>query len=306
MKQSILKSKGFMLGLSLGVATMTINVDADTALSAPANANVSVNVSVKQPVQVINWVKGSDSDIISEGIGRSGGRGMTMARMAAVMDAQRNLLGIIKGVQIDSETLMEDLIISNDTVRREINGMLRGSQIIEEYELDEDEYYVRMRVPLYGSTDSLASIIMPELVKNTTRVEFPKVTDTELSEEEIQEIIDASYTGVIINASGLGMNPTFSPVIYDTEGRAIYGIQNLNYDAIISEGMVGYSDDVEVAAAGGRAGSNPLIIDAVGVRGGRNSTNSVNAIISVRDADTILIANEGSGILNKCAVVFVK
>ena len=54
--------------------------------------------------------------------------------MAAVMDAQRNLLGIIKGVQIDSDTLMQDLIIESDTVKRNINGLLRGAQIIEEYE----------------------------------------------------------------------------------------------------------------------------------------------------------------------------
>ena len=102
------------------------------------------------------------------------------------------------------------------------------------------------------------------------------------------------------------MEPTFSPVIYDTEGRVVYGVQNLDYDAIIAEGMVGYADELADVSKGGRAGSKPLIIDAVEVKGGSNSNNKVNAVISVKDADKMLIANEANGILNKCAVVFVK
>ena len=102
------------------------------------------------------------------------------------------------------------------------------------------------------------------------------------------------------------MDPTFSPVIYDTEGRAIYGVDNLNYDKVISEGMVDYSDTMEEASEDGRAGDNPLIIDAVEVTGGDNSTNKVNAVISVKDADKMLIANEETGMLEDTSVVFVK
>ena len=134
------------------------------------DANVSVNVSVKQSTKIVNWYKGAESDIVTDGYGKTGGKGMAMARIAAITDAQRNLLGIIKGVQIDSDTFMEDLIISSDIVKRKINGMLRGAQIIEEQEKDDDTYYVKMRVPLYGSTDSLASVVMPEIIRRARRI----------------------------------------------------------------------------------------------------------------------------------------
>lgn len=297
------KYKKLAVALAIGVAASTSVLVNDVTSAAQNDANVSVNVSVSQPTKIINWYKGSDSDIIADGIGKSGGKGMSMARMAAVMDAQRNLLGIIKGVQIDSDTLMEDLIISSDVVKRNISGLLRGAQIIEEYQRNDDEYYVKMRVPLYGSTESLAAAVMPEVRKNTEKTPFPTTDNSELTEAEVQEIRDASYTGVVINADGI--DPTFSPVIYDTEGRAVYGVENLDYDKVVADGMVNYTESVEGAIEDGRAGNNPLIINAVGTTGGSNNTN-VNAVVSVEDANKILVANESTGILEDTSVVFVR
>ena len=105
----------------------------------------------------------------------------------------------------------------------------------------------------------------------------------------------------------MGLTETFSPVIYDTNGRAIYGIENLQNDAlIISEGMVSYSNSINDATAIQRAGNSPLIVKAVSVRGGNNSVNKVNVVISATDADKILLANQKMHMLENCAVVFVK
>ena len=70
--------------------------------------------------------------------------------------------------------------------------------------------------------------------------------------------------------------------------------------------MVDYHKSVQEATVGSRAGSNPLVIKASEVRGGKNSVNKVNAVISVEDADKILLANENSRMLENCAVVFVQ
>ena len=104
----------------------------------------------------------------------------------------------------------------------------------------------------------------------------------------------------------MGLTETFSPVIYDTNGRAVYGIENLQYDAIINEGMVSYSNAINDATAMQRAGNAPLIVKAVSLRGGNNSVNNVNVVISAEDADKILLANEKSHMLENCSVVFVK
>jgi hypothetical protein len=104
----------------------------------------------------------------------------------------------------------------------------------------------------------------------------------------------------------MGLKPSFSPVIYDTNGRAIYGVSNINYDQAISQGMVGYSASVSAAQALPRAGRSPLVVKAVQVRGGNNSTNPVNVVVSVDDGDRILAANAQSQMLANGAVVFVR
>lgn len=269
-----------------------------TIVASSLNVNVAVSHEVDNG---INWSHGSNADIVAIGISRPDSRGMALSREAAIMAAQRNLIGIVKGMSIDSETTMRDLIIESDVVNRKITGTLRGAQIVEEKSMPDGGYYVKMRVPIYGVSDSIASAILPALVPDTPK---PFEEPTAPVRREVADIQGAGYTGVIVDASGLGLEPTFSPVIYDTNGRAIYGIENLQYDAIITEGMVGYSQSVSEGAD--RAGANPLIIKAVQVRGGGNSTNQVNAVVSVEDADKILMANESSRMLDRCAVVFVR
>ena len=49
-----------------------------------------------------------------------------------------------------------------------------------------------------------------------------------------------------------------------------------------------------------------LVVKATSVKGGGNSINPVNVVVSVEDGDKILLANEKAPLLNECAVVFVK
>ena len=260
-----------------------------------AEATVEISVVAKMEAKVINWNKGSQSDILAVGISRPDPRGLALSREAAIMAAQRNLVGIIKGLQIDSETTMEDFLIGRDTVNRKISGILRGAQIVEEDTTSDGGYYVMMRVPLYGQ-DSIAAAIVPEIADRVPKP-FEKVTDSELSQSEIETLQETNYTGVVIDASGLGLDETFSPVIYDTNGREVYGVENLQPDMIVSKGMVSYSDLPQDQVAVDRAGTAPLTVRAVEVRGGKNSINQVNCVVSVEDADRILLANENSHML---------
>lgn len=268
---------------------------------------ISCISSIALASNTVNWSKG---DVTAIGVGyppeEMGMRGNSIARRAAMVDAQRNLLEITKGVQIDAETTVENLTVSSDVVNSKVQGLLKGAQIFEEGNLDDGGYYVKMRIALYGSTNSLASVAMAEYTKDIQRQEFAEVEDTELSKKEVKQVKRAGYTGVIVDASGLGLEATFSPAILDTNGRVVYGIANVDKNVVISKGMVDYASAVEEATVGSRAGDNPLVVKAVEVKGGKNSINKVNVVVSVEDADRILLANEKSGMLDNLAVVFVK
>ncbi len=298
------KLKRLALAAILG-ATLAFSPFNAAQTFAAADTSVNVNVNVTQ--NYIDWTKGKDAVITAKGVGLPKNGQTALARVAAIMDAQRNILGIIKGVSIDSDTLMEDLMVANDTVKRQISGLLKGAQIVREGENPDGSYFVEMSVPLFGDKDSLAAVAIPEIKKTTHITPLPKVSpkETKVPPKEIRAIKNATYTGVVVDASGLGLEPTFSPVIFDTNGRAIYGVNNIDADFAIREGMVGYAKSVESATANSRVTANPLVVKAVSVKGGA-SPNKVNAVVSVEDGDRILIANENSKMLDKCAVMMVR
>lgn len=298
-----------VLGLALGFGNFC---HTSVASAETTDTKVAVEVQVKQEKAAVNWTKGADADITAVGIGlppvNAGPRGNVLARRAAVVDAQRNLLETINGVQIDSETTVEDLTVTSDIVKQSVHGLVKGARIIEEGSNDDGSYFVKMSIPLFGA-NSVAANTLPEATKNIVPAPLPKVDEkvTPLTKEEVKEVKSVAYTGVIVDAAGLGLEATFSPVIYDTDGRVIYGMANINKDYAISQGMVEYSQDLQAAAGGtSRAGANALVVKASAVKGGVNSVNPVNVVVSVEDGDRILLANAKSNMLNNCAVVFVK
>jgi len=113
-----------------------------------------------------------------------------------------------------------------------------------------------------------------------------------------------SFTGLIIDARSLGLETTFSPVIYDETGKPVYGIKEIDAGLAMTQGMVDYAPTPDLAqeAQNGksRAGTQPIIIKAIGLK-----DNNHNIIISTIDANKILTANRSINFLNKCAVVFL-
>ncbi|MBR1885064.1 MAG: LPP20 family lipoprotein [Schwartzia sp.] len=227
-----------------------------------------------------------------------------LARQAAIMDAYRHLVGAVQGVQVDAESVMEMLMLKQDTVRNKIAGVVRGASIVDEGKLPNGSYYVKMVAPLYG-VNSVAAAALPEVMPKQP-VPPPAVTAPVITQVEIQEVKSVRYTGVIVDAGGLGLMPAMSPVIYDTNGRAVYGASNIDVNFAIGHGMVGYSKSVSDANSNSRIGTNALVVKAVSVKGGSNSTNPVNVVISPEDADRILLSNQDGGYLQKGAVLFVR
>ena len=251
------------------------------------------------------WEQGT---ITAEGFGTPpagayGSKASIMARRAAIVDAQRNLAEQINGVQVDAETTVENFVISSDLVKTKVSALIKGAMVIEEQMMPDGAYRVVMSMPMYG-TQGLSSAIMPAIRPNTPPTPPPPVISATIT-AQIQTS-GVGYTGVIVDASGMGLKPSFSPVIYDTNGRAIYGVSNINYDQAISQGMVGYSSSLSSAQTLPRIGGSPLVVKAVQVRGGNNSTNPVNVVVSVDDGDRILAANQQSQMLMNGSVVFVR
>ncbi|MCX7650213.1 MAG: hypothetical protein N2050_06635 [Flavobacteriales bacterium] len=86
-----------------------------------------------------------------------------MARRGAVVVAQRNLLEIIKGVQVIGETTVQDMMTTRDYIYSRVEGTVKGARMVGEPIEKDGIIEVRLRVPLYEAQGSLASILYPEI-----------------------------------------------------------------------------------------------------------------------------------------------
>ena len=284
------------------------------AVLLPEAGSATTELLVRRVEAAEGGLHWEDGKVIAVGYGLPptgvyGTRADLLARRVAIVDAQRNLAEFIQGTQIDAETTLHNYMTENDTVKTRVSALIRGATIVEEEAMGDGSDRVTMSVPLYGAGKSVSSAILPALRENKEPLPPPAVVSpAPTTRQEIQDRVKngTNYTGVIVDASGMGLMASFSPVIYGTNGRAVYGIQNINYDRAISQGMVGYAKNLASAMNLSRIGSTPLVVKAVQVRGGRNSVNPVNVVVSVEDANKILLANEKSNMLQDGSVVFVR
>jgi len=239
-------------------------------------------------------------------------RAKMMARRAAIVDAQRGLVEAIKGTSVDAETTVNMSLLQSDIVKTKVSGIVTGARIISEGMNNDGGYEVTMSVPKYGVGSVADVAITQKLAKEGITAPVPVPAPAPEAVKTYTPAPEAKfaggYTGVVIDAKGTPLSRTFCPVIYDTNGRAIYGVKNVSADFAIKNGVVEYAEGEarwqQVGLGNTRAGSNPLVVKAVSLR--ERCVNKCDVVISPEDADKILIENERSGFLGKYAVVFEK
>ena len=229
------------------------------------------------------------------------------AKRAATMDAQRNLAEIVQGVQVSSESSMLDLELEYDKVKTRVDATIKGMTEISSKYYEDGTCEVILEMPIFGSTKSVAeAAFLP--FRDEPKEPFPQPTNvtninvTTNVNTTVGGVVGGKYTGLVVDCSGMGLEAVMSPVIKNGNGQPIYGYKNLDIDKVIADGMASYANSANDAISRERAGNNPLVVKAQKVDG----TIPGNPVISVADADKVLIANQSDMFLENCNVVFVK
>lgn len=214
-----------------------------------------------------------------------------MGYRAAQVDAYRQLLESVKGVQVDADSTMENFMLTNDVVKTKVNGLVQGAVIVNKFK-DADGYHVVMEVPVFG-VGSVAAAVIPS---NPAPAPLP-APEVIVPQAPVTAAVGA-YTGVIVDCTGLGIQTAMAPGIFTPDLQVVYGLEHFSDSVVINRGYVGYSKSLNSGVQ--RAGANPLVIKAQSVH------KFVNPVISPADAGRILAENKVSGFLAQGNVVFVR
>jgi len=214
-----------------------------------------------------------------------------MAERAAQVVAYRNLLEAVKGVRVDSTTTVENFMVTSDVIQTDVNGIIQGATVMDKKYMSDGSVEVTVGMKLTGA---LADSLLP-------KTQTPPAASVTTPPTPPAPNAGQLYTGLIVDARGLGVKPAMAPKISNEDGKEIYGSAYISRDYAVREGMAGYLKDPVAAQANPRVADRPLLIKAVKVSGDAR----VDLTISNADAAAIQSAAQNLSMLEKCRVIIL-
>ena len=145
--------------LLLLFALLSLLISASMVHAQTANPSDAVE-TVGQGM--INWTSG---EVYATGIGAppanavNAAQARAMAERAAQVVAYRNLLEIVKGVRVDSETVVENFMTKSDIIRTKIDGVIKGAMPVKKQYLSDGSVEITVVMRMKGD---FLNAVVPE------------------------------------------------------------------------------------------------------------------------------------------------
>ena len=234
------------------------------------------------------------------------GQARRSAMRIAKQDALRQLIEIVNGVNVTSETTVSGAMF-DDVIKTQVQGAIRGARRIGDPKYLSD---TSVEVVYEVKMADISLVLLPMAEKAPT-LTFDNVnvtvSGTVATAPEQQQagtdtgVKSGGVTGIIIDGTGLGLRPAMSPRILNQGGSVVYGPGQYSRDYAAANGVVGYAKSLDQAKSDTRVQGNPLIIRAASTSG----SSSADVIISNADAGKLAVADGAAGLLKNCRVMIV-
>lgn len=205
---------------------------------------------------------------------------------AAKRVALRNLLERVQGMNITSEVTVEQYTVTSDIIYNRVEGAVKNFRVVDTRYKSDGSVEVEVEVPLSGIFGAVLTDFVP-----TERPPYGY-------EGSPSSVV---YTGLIIDARGLGLRPALAPKIVDQNGMEVYGTGSVSRDYALQIGVVGYEKDLNKARGNERVTNNPMVVKATEVTG----THKTDVVIPNNEANMIRAAAANLNFLEQCKVMLI-
>ena len=234
------------------------------------------------------------------------GQARRSAMRIAKQDALRQLIEIVNGVNVTSETTVSGAMF-DDVIKTQVQGAIRGARQVGQPKYLSD---TSVEVVYEVKMADISRVLLP-MAERAPTLTFDdvnvSVSGTTAAAPEQQQggtdtgVKSGGVTGIIIDGTGLGLRPAMSPKILNQGGSVVYGPSQYSRDYAAANGVAGYAKSLDQAKSDTRVQGNPLVIRAASASG----SSSADVIISNADAGKLAVADGAGGLLKNCRVMFV-
>jgi hypothetical protein len=249
------------------------------------------------------------------------------ARRMAQLNAQKLIIEASKGVAVVSDSVISDTEL-HEYFRSHSEGFIDGimyEELGDNGALDPGQLEVKVKAiaRLYGKGSSYAAAVLPYVASKQEPLAATSIYTSASFSANIQYTDSGAvkpfvptgtpiepppavttggpYTGLIVNAAGLGVKPAMSPNVLDPSGKNVYGYMKIDAETVIDYGIVAYARSLDQARQNARAGTNPLVVKGVN----KSGSFEADVVISAAEAQAVINATNQYDFLSKLKVVFV-
>ncbi len=271
------------------------------------------NFVQKYPQGEINW---GDGIILAYGKGQitesTAADAQAKARRAAELDAKAHMLEMINDVPLDERVRIGE----EPRMSYALEGFIQGAEVVTESKSG-TTIQVTVQAPIRG-VKGLAMTVYGYYTPAPPAV-AQEIQPAPLPAAE-------TFTGVVIDARKVAVNPGLFPKIKDTQKREVHTASLVNREDLQKRGMASYAvvapeaditrlfpharviavryepqTNPSTSSRKRRQGYRPLVVNAVGAEG----TLKANLIVSDEDAAKLKAVDQKTGALKQCRVVVV-
>ena len=241
----------------------------------------------------VNWTTGNISAIGKASPKDNNETSYELVPGLARADANRKLMEILKQIKINPSLSVEDYASKNDIILAGIEKTAGDAVISKQYYTSALSVEIMIETSMFGG---FLQLILPEEIRQISKIN-PEI----LQKKDIGIITEPLFSGLIIDAKGLGVEPVLNPVIVSEQGHDIYSSAFISRDFAVQNGVCKYLCNMDQALKDKRIGNHPLIFKGLRKEGKPNTA----IVISMTDYHLLEKRTERHGFLKECRVIIV-
>ena len=213
--------------------------------------------------------------------------------LSARAEAVKNIIDTLKQIKINNELTVNDYASESFVILAGLEKTARDAGVSKQVYTSALAVEITIETIMFGG---FLQLVLPEEIR-----QIPKI-NPEINPEIVPGIGKSLYSGLIIDARGLGIEPVLDPVIVSEQGHEVYSSVFISREFAVQSGICKYVCNLDQALQDKRIGDNPMILKGLRKEGSKNAT----LVISMSDYLALEKTTERHTFLNECRVIIVR